>query len=250
MDKITVTRKELLVNAVLELHWIPEDAYNDILYYIRKRTGQDEESVEEVLREVSGKEEEPVETESVDLMDLVDEDVNIKDTAQKFIQALYLGWHANPGKYDLVLMSAKEFIERFNYVLSLKLCGPISVAKMLSNIARTYGKDILPTKKHNMKFPCGTYAPVTVYSIPVEKTEPEETDTSLPKKTVGNVIREAREEAKLSRFELADLIGYPILTVVAWEEDRYTPSPDALELMEGLFGKDMFVGVKTLPRVH
>ena len=250
MDKITIARKELLVNAVLELHWVPEDAYNDILHYIRKRTGERDDAVEEVMREDSGEKEKPAEPETVNLYGLVKVDSGIKDEMQKFVWNLYFKWRKNPDKYDLVMMSAKEFIEHFDSIACVKLSGPISIGKILGTVARRYGKGALPVEKKRTLFPCGAYAPVTVYSVPVEKLQTEEDCAPQAEKTIGSVIRGARERDRLSRSELADLIGYPRSSVIAWEEDRYIPSSDALSLMESVFGDDLFAGVKTLPRVH
>jgi transcriptional regulator with XRE-family HTH domain len=60
-----------------------------------------------------------------------------------------------------------------------------------------------------------------------------------PTQTLGKYIRSGRDAAGLTRCQLCAKIGYGVDAVLAWEQDRRTPSPSALHrLVEALPGLD------------
>jgi putative transcriptional regulator len=51
---------------------------------------------------------------------------------------------------------------------------------------------------------------------------------------IGQVIRELRQQLKLSQEKFAAKLGVSFQTVNRWENNRTQPSPMALQLIEGM----------------
>ncbi|MBD2095851.1 helix-turn-helix transcriptional regulator [Trichocoleus sp. FACHB-591] len=51
---------------------------------------------------------------------------------------------------------------------------------------------------------------------------------------IGHIIRELRQQLKLSQEKFAAKLGVSFQTVNRWENNRTQPSPMALQLIEGM----------------
>ena len=202
-------------SGMITLNDISESAYQDILDYIKKRiaSGDAQPEKQEAVQKKTGKPKEYANMQN--------------DSRLRRIDSLYLDFTKNPGLYDLVEMSVREYVDANPWIAPV---NPRSIGKKLAHMQQVHSA-VVPCgseKKYFGRTEDGHFIQGRTYFIPVRKT------------TLGSLIRAAREGEHLSTDELSGLIGYDKTVIRNWENDSAVPSSEAIAILRKTFGNDVF----------
>ena len=230
--------KETRLNVTIELTDITDEIYRDIVTYVSMRTMAEQEKKPAAIEPkpaapmtANVKKIEPVATTSSKVVEkkpcswknkaYTSKDPDLSLAMDKFFKEI----ENSPNDYETVLMTMPEFVQRFP---EFDKFGRMSIAHHLRMNCKTGERVVLKNEK-------GHWGPYTTYYIPVRKKKPN---------PMGDAIRKAREENRLTVKELAELIEYTPDIVKKWESGEYTPSSDGLAAMKLVLGEHYFEGLK------
>ena len=234
MANIT-TKTEVLINASIELKYVPEKVYYDILDYINRtldgKSGTDTEEHKAVCIAEDMNDNAP---ESADHSDVKERTWRTREEAKSAAKRVENATAAlkkilkeafdAPQRFDTKYVTAAEI---GNYISEFKDIDPRVIGRILGKISKEYqywigiGRRLVKNSKDQ-------YFHMKTYLIPVRKP------------TIGSTIRACRKDVGLTIGELADYIHWPVDVVKKWESDEYAVGPDAIKLLKGAFGADCF----------
>lgn len=212
-------------SGTITLDDISESAYQDILNYIKLRiaSGDAQPTKQEAILKTTG----TAEKKNAKPGKLKDYANMQNDSRLRKIDSLYLDFAKNPGLYDLVEMSVREYVSANPWIASV---NPRSIGKKLAHMQQVHSA-VVPCgseKKYFGRTEDGHFIQGRTYFVPVRRA------------TLGSLIRSAREEEHLSTDELSGLIGYDKTVIRNWENDSAVPSSEAMAILKKTFGNDIF----------
>ena len=211
-------------SGTITLNDISESAYQDILNYIKLRianTARQPEKQEAVQKTAERTEKKANPGKPKEYANMQN------DSRLRKIDSLYLDFEKNPGSYDLVEMSVRQYVDANPWIAPV---NPKSIGIKLSHMQKIHSATVPcgSRKKYFGLDENGTPIQGRTHFIPVRKT------------TLGSLIRSAREEEHLSTDELSGLIGYDKTVIRNWENDSAVPSSEAIAILKKTFGNDIF----------
>lgn len=137
---------------------------------------------------------------------------------------------AHPEKYGWEWMIPKAWMSEVPEIAGISL---YNTAHTLGAIAKN------GLCKRRSGYNPETQASEVRFRVPVPKEKGLAlSDISPEAYRMGQRIRKARKEARLSLSEFSDLIGYAANIVSGWENGTFTVSPDAMESLDKIFGTE------------
>lgn len=226
---VVYEQSDVRMNAVIRLNDIPEEVYRDIVAFISLRLEKNDDAVKaeenlytkavEATKQYSEKAQDEEEKDRIRTRRYMDQR---REEIQKEIRGLYADWKEHPERYTIQKMTARDFLAAHP---ELADSTSIAIGKFLLGANFEYTTE-------NKKYPGGTIAATKIWSIPVRR------------KTIGDVIKEKRTEARLSCTELANVLRIDPDGVKRWENGDYIPSENMIHALEMIFGIDMFDEVR------
>lgn len=234
MASIT-TKTDVLINVSIELKYVPEKVYYDILDYINRtldgKAGNDAEEHKAVCIAEDVNNSAP---ESADHSDVKERTWRTRaeaksaakrvENATTALKTILKEASDTPQRFDTKFVTAAEIGD---YISEFKDIDPRVIGRILGKISKEY-QYWIGTGRRLVKNSKDQYFQMKTYLIPVQKP------------TIGSTIRACRKDAGLSISELADYIGYNAGSVKKWESDECLPSSDAIAALENAFGHDCF----------
>lgn len=234
MANIT-TRTEVLINASIELKYVPEKVYYDILNYINRtldgKAGTDTEEHKAVCIAEGVNNSAPENADHSDVKERTwrtREEVRSAakrvENATTALKKILKEAFDTPKKFDTKSVTAAEIGD---YISEFKDIDPRVIGRILGKISKEY-QYWIGTGSRLVKNSKDQYFHVKTYEIPVRKP------------TIGSTIRACRKDVGLTIGELANYIKWPADVVKRWESDEYAVGPDGIAALKGAFGADCF----------
>lgn len=234
MANIT-TRTEVLINASIELKYVPEKVYYDILDYINRtldgKAGTDTEEHKAVCIAEDTDNSVP---ETADHSDEKEKTWKMREEkkiaskrvedAVSAIKKILKESFDTPQRFDVKEMTSTEIK---NYIYEFKDIDPRIIGRILGTLSENY-QYWIGTGKRLIMNPSGGQSYRKTYLIPVRKP------------TIGSTIRACRKDVGLTIGELANYIKWPADVVKRWESDEYAVGPDGIAALKGAFWADCF----------
>ena len=221
---VKFNQTNVTMDATINLTGIDENVYRDIVSFISLRLEQEKTNHKEIIVEEKEERSEanqeiskPIEEKKEKVPNSTKRARNNKKILEPFIKDL-IGYKADPSKYDILEITCREYLN-----MHPEYVGPNanSVAFLLKEFGiKSSGKKVVKTKNGNPEH-------VAFYRIPVPKKSTND---------VGKRIHDARKQAGLHRFELAEMIGFDTNIVEKWESGEYIPSPETIQNISKVLG--------------